>query len=144
MWEMMTKVCSGAIFHAVLERQPVPAVRLNPEVPAELERIINRALEKDRELRYQHASEMRSELLRLKRDTDSGRILSSGSGAVHELAAEPATPSVLAEAICCVSLLRRTLGSRLCGISLLAPLEHTERPRKDYENQPVEQTDERS
>ena len=87
---------SGAIFHAILERQPVPAVRLNPEVPAELERIINRALEKDRELRYQHASEMRSELMRLKRDTDSGRILSSGSGKVQEPTAEPTTRSAAA------------------------------------------------
>ena len=72
---------SGVIFHAILERQPVPAVRLNPDLPTDLERIINRALEKDRELRYQHASEIRSELMRLKRDTDSGRISSSGSAA---------------------------------------------------------------
>jgi serine/threonine protein kinase len=74
---------SGAIFNAILERQPVPAVRLNPDLPPELERIINRALEKDRELRYQHASEMRSELLRLRRDRDSGRISSSGSAAAQ-------------------------------------------------------------
>ena len=79
---------SGAIFHAILERQPVPAVRLNPEVSAELERIINKSLEKDRDLRYQHASDMRTDLKRLDRDTDSGRILSSGSRAVHEFSAE--------------------------------------------------------
>jgi serine/threonine protein kinase/Tol biopolymer transport system component len=72
---------SGVIFHAILERQPVPAVRLNPEVPAELERIINKALEKDRDLRFQHASELRADLKRLWRDTDSGRISSSGSAA---------------------------------------------------------------
>ena len=72
---------SGVIFHAILERQPVSAVRLNPDLPPKLEDIISRALEKDRELRYQHASEMRSELMRLKRDTDSGRTLSSGSAA---------------------------------------------------------------
>jgi Tol biopolymer transport system component len=72
---------SGTIFHAILERQPVPAVRLNPDLPPKLEDIISRALEKDRELRYQHASDMRSELMRLKRDTDSGRISSSGSAA---------------------------------------------------------------
>src|SRR5246127_1874430 len=53
---------SGVIFDAVLNRAPIPAVRLNPDVPAELERIINRALEKDRDLRYQHASDMRAEL----------------------------------------------------------------------------------
>jgi eukaryotic-like serine/threonine-protein kinase len=64
---------SGVIFKTILDGTPTPAVRLNPDVPAELEHIINRALEKDRELRYQHASEMRSELLRLKRDTESGR-----------------------------------------------------------------------
>jgi hypothetical protein len=64
---------SAVIFNAILERAPAPPIRLNPDVPSELERIINRALEKDRELRYQHASEMRAELQRLKRDTDSGR-----------------------------------------------------------------------
>jgi serine/threonine protein kinase/tetratricopeptide (TPR) repeat protein len=64
---------SGVIFDGILNRAPVAPVRLNPDLPAELERIINRALEKDRELRYQHASDMRAELQRLKRDTDSGR-----------------------------------------------------------------------
>ena len=61
------------IFDALLNRAPAAPVRLNPDLPPELERIINRALEKDRELRYQHASEMRAELQRLKRDTDSSR-----------------------------------------------------------------------
>src|ERR1700756_1282024 len=56
---------SAVITEAILHRTPVAPVRLNPDVPAELERVINRALEKDRELRYQHASEMRSELMRL-------------------------------------------------------------------------------
>ena len=64
---------SAVIFESILGRAPVSPVRLNPDLPAELERIINRALEKDRELRYQHASEMRAELQRLKRDTDSSR-----------------------------------------------------------------------
>jgi serine/threonine protein kinase/Flp pilus assembly protein TadD len=64
---------SAVIFNAILERAPTSPLRLNPDVPAELERIINRALEKDRELRYQHASEMRAELQRLKRDTESGK-----------------------------------------------------------------------
>ena len=70
----------GVIFNAILERGPIPAVRLNPDVPTDLERIINRALEKDRKLRYQHASDMRAELQRLKRDTTSGVL--SGSHAV--------------------------------------------------------------
>ena len=73
---------SAVIFREILDRDPVPAVRLNPDVPAELERIINRALEKDRELRYQHASEMRSELQRLKRDTETGRAKAASSGTV--------------------------------------------------------------
>src|SRR6202043_3597394 len=66
---------SGVIFNAILERAPASPVRLNPDLPPRLEDILNRALEKDRELRYQHASEMRSELLRLKRDTESGRAV---------------------------------------------------------------------
>jgi serine/threonine protein kinase len=70
---------SGMIFEAVLNRAPVPPIRLNPDVPSELERIINRALEKDRDLRYQHASDMRAELQRLKRDTDSSRHIPAAS-----------------------------------------------------------------
>ena len=63
---------SGVIFKAILDGKPTSAVRLNPDLPAELERINNRALEKDRQLRYQHASDMRAELQRLKRGTESG------------------------------------------------------------------------
>jgi len=63
---------TALIFNAILERAPVAPVRLNPDVPAELERIINKALEKDRNLRYQHALDMRTDLRRLKRDTESG------------------------------------------------------------------------
>ena len=65
-----------------MNRAPVAVVRLNHDVPPKLEDIINRALEKDRELRYQHASEMRSELLRLKRDSESGYRSAAGSSAV--------------------------------------------------------------
>ena len=64
---------SAAVFDAILHKLPTNPVRLNSEVPTELEHIIRRALEKDRELRYQHASDIRSELQRLKRDTDSGQ-----------------------------------------------------------------------
>jgi serine/threonine protein kinase len=65
---------SGLIFESILNRSPVPAVRLNPDLSSELERIINKALEKDRDLRYQHAADIRSDLQRLKRDTETGRV----------------------------------------------------------------------
>ena len=73
---------SGVIFREILDQAPVPAVRLNPDVPADLERIISKCLEKDRNLRYQHAADMRTDLQRLKRDTDSGRRASVRSGSV--------------------------------------------------------------
>jgi len=79
---------SGLIFESILNRPPVSPVRLNPDLPSKLEDIINRALEKDRDLRYQHASEMRAELKRLKRDTDSGR-----SSAYPAVTAAEETPS---------------------------------------------------
>jgi serine/threonine protein kinase len=76
---------SGVIFNAILSLAPTPPLHLNPELPAELERIINKALEKDRDVRYQHASELRADLKRLKRDTDSGRAAATS-------AAPPALP----------------------------------------------------
>jgi eukaryotic-like serine/threonine-protein kinase len=97
---------SGVIFSAILEREPVPPVRINPDLPAELQRIISRALEKDCNLRYQSAAEMRAELQRLKRDTDSRRLagfvetpaadFTSRSGSRGGALAEPESKSRLA------------------------------------------------
>jgi len=64
---------SGVIFHAILERAPVPPVRFNPDIPAKLDEIINKCLEKDRDLRYQHASDIRTDLKRLTRDSASSQ-----------------------------------------------------------------------
>jgi len=71
---------SGAIFDAILHQIPLAPAHLNREVPPELERIINKSLEKDRNLRYQHASEIRADLQRLKRNTESGRSMASTGG----------------------------------------------------------------
>src|ERR1700676_1398179 len=73
---------SAMICEAIVNRAPVAPVRLNPDLPVELERIINKALEKDRELRYQGAREIRAELLRLKRDSETGRVTAAVSGIV--------------------------------------------------------------
>ena len=70
---------SGDIFDAILHKAPTAPVRLNPEVHAEFERIIYKALEKDRDLRYQHASDLRADLKRLKRETDSGRVVTESA-----------------------------------------------------------------
>jgi TolB-like protein/Tfp pilus assembly protein PilF len=70
---------SGVIFESILNRAPAPAVRLNPDIPAGLEHIINKALEKDRDVRCQSAAELRADLKRLKRDTESGKVTLSDS-----------------------------------------------------------------
>jgi serine/threonine protein kinase/tetratricopeptide (TPR) repeat protein len=73
---------TGLILDGIMNRAPVPPVRLNPDVPADLERIINKCLEKDRNLRYQHASDVRTDLQRLKRDSESGRSSAASTNTV--------------------------------------------------------------
>jgi serine/threonine protein kinase/tetratricopeptide (TPR) repeat protein len=80
---------TAVIFEGILSKAPTSPVRLNPELPAEFERIINRALEKDRNLRYQHAADLRAEFQRLKRDTESGR------SAVVAATSEPVAPAAV-------------------------------------------------
>jgi serine/threonine protein kinase/Flp pilus assembly protein TadD len=82
---------SALIFQAILDRAPVSPVRLNPDLPPKLEDIINKALEKDRNLRYQSAADIRADLQRLKRDTESGRSAAHSSGSI------PAVPEVISQ-----------------------------------------------
>jgi serine/threonine protein kinase len=73
---------SGVIFKAILDSVPPPAIRFNRDIPPKLEDVINKAMEKDRNLRYQHAADMRTDLRRLKRDSETGRAIAASAGAV--------------------------------------------------------------
>jgi eukaryotic-like serine/threonine-protein kinase len=98
---------SATIFESILNKAPASAARLNPDLPAKLEEIINKALEKDRDLRYQHAADMRADLQRLKRDADSSRSIA----AAPEAAVAGAKSSVLKYRIPAVAVLVLALGA---------------------------------
>jgi serine/threonine protein kinase/tetratricopeptide (TPR) repeat protein len=85
---------SALIFQAILDRAPTPPVRMNPDLPPKLEDIISKALEKDRNLRYQHAADIRADLQRLKRDTDTGRAVAVNSGPVAALQDSGSRPAL--------------------------------------------------
>src|SRR6202167_4026943 len=114
---------SGVITEAILNRAPVAPVRLNPELPAKLEDIINKALEKDRDLRYQAASDVRTDLRRLRRDTGSGRISESTSSAVRSSASEPGSEKISAAAVAAQPSARlarnKFAGIAACGLLVL-------------------------
>ena len=100
---------SGVIFDAILNRAPMAPVRLNPNLPAKLEDVINRALEKDRDLRYQHAVDIKSELLRLKRELESGR--SSAVSAASSSSGEPAQSGSVPQVEPSAAAAQKTSGS---------------------------------
>ena len=149
---------SGVITEAILNRAPVAPVRLNPELPAKLEDIINKALEKDRDLRYQAASDIRTDLKRLRRDTDSGRISSttgrtaqiqdsstepsSGSSATASAAGPVTAPSATHSAgkkYCNPGRNRRRghRRSRLRRLSFLGHLARSQWPDENRADQPM-------
>jgi serine/threonine protein kinase len=98
---------SATIFEAILNRAPAPAIRINPDLPPKLEDIINKALEKDRDLRYQHASDMRTDLQRLKRDTDSSRQIPAASAEPASSASVAAQPAHASSSSAVVTVARQ-------------------------------------
>jgi eukaryotic-like serine/threonine-protein kinase len=118
---------SGVIFNSILERAPVPPVRLNPEIPAKLEEIINKCLEKDREIRCQSAAELRADLKRLKRDTDSNRMAAQSSGGVG---AEPQAEAARSSSSGRSGIVERASSGRVTSAVIEPEAQLTEGKRK--------------
>ncbi len=112
---------SAAVFDAILHKAPTSPVRLNPEVSPELERILNKALEKDRVLRYQHPSDLRADLKRLQRDSDSGR-----QAAVTTTGAVSPSPSTTGSSVGALPRPESTSGER----RVAAPRTEAQAPRR--------------
>src|SRR5260370_2898013 len=115
---------SAVIFEAILSRAPASPARLNPDVPAELERIISKTLEKDRNLRYQSAADLRTDLARLKRDTDSGRsaIVSVKSTANLQKSARQTEPAYSSDSGLAVGLAKRHKKELILPLPAIIPV----------------------
>jgi serine/threonine protein kinase/Tfp pilus assembly protein PilF len=111
---------SAEVFKSILDAAPAPALRLNPDMPAELQRIIDKALEKDRNLRYQSAADLRTDLARLKRDFDSGRSSSASSAAASSANVAAAAVSSSAPAAVVPNSSRKKLATAFAAILLVA------------------------
>ncbi len=136
---------TAEIFKAILDSAPAPMVRINPDVPPELDRIVSKALEKDRDLRYQSAADMRSDLTRLKRDIDSGRtsaaVMPASSSSVTAASGAKSRKGIIAVAVAvvvlaaiavAVYLLLGTSGQKVRSMAVLPFVNATNDPGNEY------------